>query len=123
MIEIKSGQYGEIEIIHTTYFPCDVADKMVSNLNNNIGKIEKAIRDIAEGDSKDNITFGDIMLKFKSMFPAYISGMSDYRPQDGQSYSIHIWMKDGRELVFMYKNDNDWLFETNEHFKMRTTNQ
>lgn len=59
MIEIKSGQYGEIEIIHTTYFPCDVTDKMVSNLRNNIGNIEKAIWDIAKGDNTDNITFGD----------------------------------------------------------------
>lgn len=67
----------------------------------------------------NDITFGDIMLKFKSMFPAYIEGVDDYRPQDGKSHSIHIWMKDGRELVFMYKSENDWLFETFEHFKIR----
>lgn len=71
----------------------------------------------------DNITFENIMQRFKSMFPAYTSGIIDYRPQDEQMCSIHIWMKDGRELIFTYKNDNDWLFETYEHFKMRITNQ
>lgn len=67
-----------------------------------------------------NITYGDIFEKFRSMFPQYLKGMNDYRPQENQNFSIHIWMKDGRELVFTYKSKNDWLFETYDHFKMRT---
>ena len=67
----------------------------------------------------NNITYKDIMLKFKSMFPMYLREMCDYRPQADQNHSIHIWMKDGSEFIFMYRNGNDWLFETYEHFKMR----
>lgn len=48
----------------------------------------------------NDITFGEILTKFKLMFPDYKNEILDYRPQNGQKYSIHIWFKDGRELVF-----------------------
>lgn len=69
------------------------------------------------------MTYREIMLIFKAMFPGYESGISDYRPQDGQINSIHIWMLDGRELVFTFNNDSDWYFETYEHFKNKIAMQ
>lgn len=65
------------------------------------------------------MTYGDIFYIFSLIFSNTDKNVKDYRPQDNEANSIHIWMKDGRELVFTYNSATSWYLETYEHYKDR----
>lgn len=63
------------------------------------------------------LTYGDIYRQYKAMFPDTARNTIDYRPAE-TPYSIRVWQKDNRVLVFTYDGDT-WLLETDEHYKIR----
>ena len=63
----------------------------------------------------------EIYLRYMMMFPNSARNTYKYEWENKETYSIHLWQKDGRELVFSFKSPEDWCIETYEHYKVRVS--
>ncbi len=69
-------------------------------------------------DSDNVLTYGDVYKMCKTMFPKVCEEIVNYRPAETPC-TIHLWLKDNRELAFTYVSANEWQMETYEHYRLR----
>lgn len=55
-----------------------------------------------------------VYLLFARKFPSLASEAKDWM-QNGKN-SVRIRLRNGREVIFTYNNDNDWCMETTKSF-------